>query len=96
MRLSYTRVRVWDAPIRLFHWGIVLLVAFSWITQHYGWMQLHFLSGYTLLSALLFRLVWGLIGSDTARFSRFLRSPLAALRHLRGTAPPRPGHRGGP
>ncbi len=82
MRLSYTRVRVWDAPIRLFHWAIVLLVALSWISQYYDWMQLHFLSGYTLLAALLFRLVWGLIGSDTARFSRFLRSPLEALRHL--------------
>lgn len=82
MRLSYTRVRVWDAPIRLFHWAVVLLVALSWTSQHYDWMQLHFVSGYTLLAALLFRLVWGLIGSDTARFSRFLRSPLAALRHL--------------
>ncbi len=82
MRQRFAWVRVWDAPTRLFHWGIVLLVGTSWVTQHYGWMQIHFLAGYATVAALLFRLVWGLIGSDTARFIRFLRSPLAALRHL--------------
>jgi cytochrome b len=82
MRLTHLSVRVWDVPIRLFHWGVVLLLATSWVTQHYNWMQLHFLSGYTMLTALLFRFVWGLIGSDTARFARFLRHPVAALRHL--------------
>lgn len=82
MRLSYARVRVWDAPTRLFHWAIVLLVATSWITQDLDRMHLHFLSGYTLLTLLLFRFAWGFVGSDTARFSRFLRGPVAALRHL--------------
>jgi cytochrome b len=73
---------VWDAPTRLFHWGIVLLLAGSWITQYEGWMTQHVLCGYAMTAALLFRLIWGVIGSDTARFGRFLRSPLAALRHL--------------
>lgn len=77
-----TRVRVWDAPTRLFHWGIVVLIVVSWVTQHYGWMQVHFISGYSMCAMLLFRLVWGIAGSDTARFSRFLRSPIAALHHL--------------
>ncbi len=75
-------VKVWDVPVRLFHWAIVLLVAFSWYSMHESWMDLHFLSGYTLLTLLLFRLVWGFVGSDTARFGRFLASPLAALHHL--------------
>jgi cytochrome b len=75
-------VRVWDAPTRLFHWGIVVLVATSWVTQHQGWLNLHFLSGYTILAALLFRLAWGCVGSDTARFVRFLKGPGAALHHL--------------
>jgi cytochrome b len=75
-------MRVWDAPTRLFHWAIVLLVAFSWLTQNRGWMEWHMLSGYAMLAMLLFRLAWGFVGSDTARFSRFLRSPVAALRHL--------------
>jgi cytochrome b len=74
--------KVWDAPIRLFHWGIVILIAVSWFSQEMNWMEIHFLSGYTMFAALLFRVVWGVVGSDTARFSRFLRSPVAALRHL--------------
>jgi cytochrome b len=76
--------KVWDAPIRLFHWGIVVLIAVSWVSQEMNWMEIHFLSGYTMFAALLFRVGWGVVGSDTARFSRFLRSPVAALRHLAG------------
>jgi cytochrome b len=76
-------VKVWDAPTRLFHWVVAVLVGFSWFSMHESWMQLHFLSGYTILTLLLFRLVWGFVGSDTARFGRFLKSPVAALRHLR-------------
>ena len=45
-------------------------------------MELHFWSGYAIIALLLFRLVWGFVGSETARFSRFLRSPRAALHHL--------------
>jgi cytochrome b len=45
-------------------------------------MEWHKLSGYSVLTLLLFRLAWGFLGSDTARFARFLKSPLAALRHL--------------
>jgi cytochrome b len=45
-------------------------------------MELHFLSGYSIIALLLFRLVWGFVGSETSRFSHFLKSPFAALRHL--------------
>lgn len=75
-------VRVWDGPIRLFHWGVVALVFTSWLTQYESWMRAHLIAGYTMFAALLFRLAWGLIGSDTARFRTFLRSPLAAVAHL--------------
>lgn len=75
-------VRVWDAPTRLFHWAIVLLIGAAWLTQNRGWMQWHFICGYSVLALLLFRLAWGFAGSDTSRFSHFLRSPLAALHHL--------------
>lgn len=75
-------MRVWDAPTRLFHWAIVILLVLSWFTQRRGWMELHFLSGYAIIALLLFRIAWGFVGSETARFSRFVKSPLAALRHL--------------
>ena len=76
-------VRVWDLPTRLFHWALAGLVLFSWISVRSNWMQLHLLSGFSILALLLFRVAWGFVGSETARFGRFLRSPLAALRHLR-------------
>ena len=75
-------MRVWDVPTRLFHWAIVLLLGASWITQRLDWMELHFLSGYSMLAMLLFRLGWGFFGSETARFRHFLRGPLEAFRHL--------------
>jgi len=75
-------MRVWDLPIRLFHWAIVVLIAISYVTYQFDRLDLHRLSGYTILTLLLFRLVWGFVGSDTARFSAFLKSPFAGLRHL--------------
>ncbi len=75
-------MRVWDAPVRLFHWAIVLLVAALYASIGAGAMRLHLLAGYAVLALLLFRLVWGLVGSETARFSMLLRNPLAGLRHL--------------
>lgn len=78
--------KVWDAPTRLFHWSIVVLVATSYATGRMGLIDWHFLSGYAILALLLFRLAWGFAGSATARFSRFVRGPRAALHHLAGVA----------
>jgi len=75
-------LKVWDLPVRLFHWAIVLLIFAAWLTQEVDRMDLHVWVGCTILTLLLFRIVWGFIGSDTARFGGFLKSPLAALRHL--------------
>ena len=75
-------MRIWDLPTRLFHWLIVLLIIVSYVSVRENRMDVHLLSGYTVLTLLLFRLVWGFVGSDTSRFVRFLRSPFAALRHL--------------
>ena len=79
IRLS---MRVWDLPIRLFHWAVVALLAIAYVSELEFWMQVHFVSGYALLSLLLFRLVWGFVGSDTARFRKFLVSPVQGLLHL--------------
>jgi cytochrome b len=82
MRQLYLPMRIWDLPIRLFHWLLVVLLLVSWLTQWRNWMRLHMLCGLAILTLLLFRVLWGFIGSDTARFSHFLRSPVEAVRHL--------------
>src|ERR1700759_3269916 len=77
-------VLVWDLPIRLFHWCMVALVFAAWLSADRGWMTIHLGSGLTLLALLLFRLVWGLFGSTTARFSDFLHPPRRVFGYLRG------------
>ncbi|QGZ64467.1 cytochrome b/b6 domain-containing protein [Paraburkholderia acidisoli] len=77
------RVRVWDLPTRLFHWLTVVLVAAAYVTQRLNWMQTHVRVGETLLALVIFRILWGCFGSETARFSRFLASPRKAFAHLR-------------
>jgi cytochrome b len=82
------KVRVWDLPVRLFHWTLVVLLVTSYFSGRAGgdWMKLHFWSGYTILTLLLFRIAWGFVGSTTARFSHFLAGPAAAVDHLRKLA----------
>jgi cytochrome b len=76
------RMKVWDLPVRLFHWAIVVLIFLAWATEEWDRMDWHVWIGYTILTLLLFRLAWGFVGSDTARFLWFLRGPVAAWRHL--------------
>ncbi len=76
-------IKVWDAPTRLFHWTLVALVATSYVTARNGWIDWHFYAGYSILTLVLFRILWGLFGSQTARFASFVRSPAAAIDHLR-------------
>ncbi len=68
-------VKVWDVPTRIFHWSIVVLVVIAWVTgEEKGTaFVIHSLAGYAVLAALIFRLVWGFVGSAYARFSSFLR-----------------------
>ena len=75
-------VHVWDAPTRLFHWLVVVLVAAAYATWRLNWMVWHGWVGDVLLALLLFRLLWGFFGSETARFSRFLASPRTAVQYL--------------
>ena len=75
------RVRAWDAPTRLFKWLLVALVIAAYATQARGAIGLHVLNGYAILILLVFRVLWGLFGSSTARFSHWLTWPWTAFRY---------------
>ena len=75
--------RVWDVPTRLFHWTLVVLVGLSWWSAENDKQDLHLYLGYGVLTLLLFRVGWGLLGSSTARFSSFVRGPTAVVRYVR-------------
>lgn len=77
------RGAVWDLPTRLFHWLLVVLIAFSWWSAENEEFDLHFWSGLAILTLLVFRLLWGFVGSSTARFVNFVRGPKAILAYLK-------------
>jgi cytochrome b len=77
------RQPVWDLPTRLFHWLLAALIAFSWWSAENDELGLHIWAGMAVLSLLIFRLLWGLFGSSTARFASFVRGPRAVLCYLK-------------
>lgn len=81
MEAREAHVKVWDVPVRLFHWLLVLLFAFSFFSGKSGseWTEWHMRSGYAILALLLFRVMWGFAGSTHARFASFLAGPSACL-----------------
>ncbi len=83
-------IRVWDLPTRLFHWALVLCVIGLIITGNVGGnaMPWHGRLGYAVLTLLLFRLVWGLVGGHWSRFANFLYGPSSILAYLRGQGRP--------
>jgi cytochrome b len=76
-------VPVWDIPVRLFHWVLVLLIAFSWLSNKMDWMTWHMYSGYAVLALILFRILWGFVGSTHARFSDFIYGPRALIGYIK-------------
>jgi cytochrome b len=98
MEAGQAYVKVWDAPVRLFHWLLVLLFAFMFVSGNLkgDWMEWHMRSGYAILALVLFRILWGFAGSTYARFSSFLAGPLAGIafagKLLARTPAPSAGH----
>lgn len=77
------RTVVWDIPVRIVHWCLVLLLPALWWTAENNYLSWHIRIGEVLLGLLLFRVLWGLFGSSTARFTTFVRGPRAILEFLR-------------
>ncbi|GMN04083.1 cytochrome b/b6 domain-containing protein [Erythrobacter sp. MTPC3] len=77
-------VKVWDLPIRLTHWSFVGLIFAMWYTAENSLWWWHTRLGVTLFAVLLFRIIWGFIGTRTARFSDFVRGPVRVWAYLRG------------
>ncbi len=87
---------VWDLPVRMFHWLAVLCFAGAWLTsESERWQLVHVALGYTLAGLVGFRLVWGVVGTRHARFTRFVRGPQAVWAYLRSLPGPKPEHHTG-
>lgn len=75
-------IRVWDPLVRLFHWTLVGSFTIAYFTQELNYAP-HLYSGYTVLSLIAIRIVWGFVGGHYARFNNFIYGPKAILNYLR-------------
>ena len=90
------RTLVWDAPVRVFHWLMVLCFAAAWLTsESERWQLLHITAGYTMAGLVAFRVLWGLVGTRHARFTDFVRGPRAVAGYLKSLFGRRPEHHAG-
>ena len=89
-----TPVRVWDLPTRLFHWALVISIVLGIVFVKIGGnaIQWHAYCGYTALALILFRVLWGFVGSWHARFANFIPSPSTLIAFLRGQVDGGLGH----
>ncbi|KER39607.1 cytochrome b561 family protein [Neisseria meningitidis 992008] len=90
------KTKVWDFPTRLFHWLLAASLPFMWYSAKTGgdMLQWHTRVGLFILFLLVFRLCWGIWGSDTARFSRFVRGWSGIREYMKNGIPEhvQPGH----
>ena len=86
-------VLVWDLPVRVFHWLLAASFLGAFVTaESERWRLLHVTLGYTVGGLVVFRLLWGLIGTRHARFADFVRGPRAVVRYLRSLLSGRAEH----
>ena len=77
-------VLVWDFPVRVFHWLLVVSFAGAWLSSESEAQQMiHYAFGYTAVALVLFRLVWGIVGTRYARFSQFIKGPTETIHHIK-------------
>jgi len=79
------QVRVWDLPVRLFHWTLVAAFAGAFITNRLGvsYFKYHLWCGYTVIVLVSFRILWGFVGTYHARFRNFVKGPVTTLSYAR-------------
>lgn len=93
MTTTSNRVLVWDAPVRVFHWLLAASFIGAFVTaESERWRLVHVTLGYTVGGLVLFRLLWGLVGTRHARFAAFVRGPRAVAGYLRSLLSGTPQH----
>lgn len=85
------KVKVWDKGVRIFHWSLVTLFTLSYFTGD-EIEEVHVYSGYTIIALLVFRILWGFVGTQHARFSDFVRGPAAVIDYLKQMKVGNPPH----
>lgn len=88
-----SKILVWDAPVRAFHWLLVISFFGAYLSAESEiWRLLHVTLGYTMGGLIGFRLVWGVLGTRYARFGSFVRGPSAVRSYVQGLVRGRTAH----
>lgn len=77
------KVKIWDLPVRIFHWSLLLLFITAYITNALGtnYFKYHLWSGYAMIVLVSFRILWGFVGTYHARFSNFIHNPITTIKY---------------
>ncbi|GAA0623861.1 cytochrome b/b6 domain-containing protein [Thalassospira tepidiphila] len=76
------KVKLWDFPVRLFHWALVVAIVTAWWSNRQVMIDIHAIAGYSVLALVIFRIIWGFVGSSNARFADFLTGPRHVIGYL--------------
>ncbi len=77
-------VLIWDYPVRVFHWLLAFLFAGAWLTSESESQQMiHYAFGYSACALVLFRIVWGIVGTRYSRFIEFIKGPTETMHHIK-------------
>ncbi len=88
-----TNILVWDAPVRVFHWLMVISFAGAYLTaESERWRLIHVTLGYTMGGLVAFRIIWGLVGTRHARFSSFVSGFASVRRYVQSLIAGKPEH----
>lgn len=87
-------VLIWDLPVRIIHWSLLLAVVGAWLTRELegDWFSWHTRFGYAVLVLALTRVLWGFLGTRHARFTQFVKGPKTVVDYLRGGTSSTVGH----
>lgn len=91
MNESTKIVNVWDPLVRIGHWTLVIAFFTAYFTEDDFLVQ-HVWAGYVVAAVILFRVIWGFIGTKHAKFSDFIYTPRAILGYLKGLISRKPQH----
>ncbi len=86
------KIKVWDLPVRCFHWLLVASIIACFYTIKTENISYHQYVGIFVLILVIFRIIWGFVGSSTARFWDFIRTPKTIIEYLRYGVTPTEGH----
>ena len=79
------KILIWDLPLRLFHWLLVIIISGAWYTsdQDNDLIDYHLLFGYVALGLIIFRLFWGFLGTTHSKFSEFTPTPKKIIYYIK-------------